>query len=480
MSLISYDTTDPRNFALHRLLGYTDTTGAISLHTVAVFGDTSKSITSWKVAACHPGLAYFGNGAKMCKASFAGGFPNGIPVTDYPYALAGVHLDGVKGFEGDIKSITGQMLLPKNSFQAQVSTSSVAVGTGTKNFAIATGLPSDMFAENKPVYASGNTVATAEDQMSGYVVSYDSGTGFLETTMTSTQGSGTLADWRIAFDRQSMYLQTGTNTDLVLKEWATEYGNPAASAGIVQPILSDTKAANGGGRVGNIVTYDTYSQFAATTPVDGTLYYIVDTHQIYIGSTFFMQGGKIHPGYVSALNYSVPSENGTTLLIATKARATMHPIIIKAKCTIASLGMHVNTTPGIGSTAKLAIYDSTGTNGRPGALLSQSAATVDTTTTGSKTSALLANVTVYPGIYWIGAMHDWATTAPTVTTWSSISPFAELCGSTTVSGAILLQTTSGGGYVYSDVTYASGFSSTFGAATEVAGNAGTLCTFIIA
>jgi hypothetical protein len=274
-------------------------------------------------------------------------------------------------------------------------------------------------------------------------------------------------------------LQTVTNSDIFLKETTPDYAIPVNTDLAILPIVSDVKNAGGSVRVKSIVTM-TSTVFATITPDASMFYFLTDTFQLYFGSTCILQGGKTHPGYVSGNNYCVPSENGTTLLIATQARATMHPIIIKSKCVISSLGLHVNTTPGVGSTAKLAIYDSTGTNGRPGTLLSQSAATVDTTSTGSKTSALSANVTVYPGIYWIGAMHSWTTTAPTVTTWSSVSPFAELCGSASVSGAIVLQTTGGGGYVYHDMTYASGFDATFGAATEVVGNTGTLCTFIVA
>ena len=80
------------------------------------------------------------------------------------------------------------------------SSSSVTIGTGTKNFTIETG----------KAFVEGQTVKIVDDAapttniMIGSVISYDSGTGALSVDVTSTQGSGTLSDWIIS-------IQTGIN-----------------------------------------------------------------------------------------------------------------------------------------------------------------------------------------------------------------------------------------------------------------------------
>lgn len=75
---------------------------------------------------------------------------------------------------------------------ATVSTSSVAIGTGTKNFTVETG----------KAFVSGVGVkiidsANSANYMVGTVTSYDTGTGALVVSVSYVGGSGTIASWNI-------------------------------------------------------------------------------------------------------------------------------------------------------------------------------------------------------------------------------------------------------------------------------------------
>lgn len=72
------------------------------------------------------------------------------------------------------------------------STSSVSVGTGTKNFTVATGLT---LTASQTVYVY--ETSASSNFMVGTISSYNSGTGALALTITSSNGSGTLTDWTI-------------------------------------------------------------------------------------------------------------------------------------------------------------------------------------------------------------------------------------------------------------------------------------------
>lgn len=288
MSVIAYDTTDTRNYALCRIVNYTPTTGAITLHVRNVFGDTAKSITNWKLMVCHPGLVRFGETAKLCRGNFTGGYLGTQPFTVQAPVHCFVHVDGVNDLECNFDATAGYQSLPKNSFQAQISTSANSIGTGAKTFTVATGLNATIFPAGAAVYITENAQSIAQNWMIGTVTSYTSGTGALVTNITRTQGSGSLSNWNIAFDMQSMYLKTGTNTDILLLERSPTFGCPANYATAVYPIASDVRAASGSRMITNIVYYDTAALFATITPDANTLYIIVDTKKIYLGSTFIL------------------------------------------------------------------------------------------------------------------------------------------------------------------------------------------------
>jgi hypothetical protein len=81
---------------------------------------------------------------------------------------------------------------------AITSSTSLAVGTGTKTFTIATGLHLTA-GQTVRVWA----VASKTNAMTGTVTSYTSGTGELVTNITDSAGSGTFAAWQIFWNGAS-------------------------------------------------------------------------------------------------------------------------------------------------------------------------------------------------------------------------------------------------------------------------------------
>lgn len=475
MPIIAYDREDTRNYMLCRLTNYVTTTGVITLHVLNVFGDTSKSITLWSVMPVHAGLARVGGSATLAKLNITGGYAAGITNATLPYIHTMVHLDGVNGIDADIKVNQGHAMLPKNSWQAQVATDSITVGTGAKTFTIATGLHATMFAANAAVYISGNTTATEQNWMKGTITSYTSGTGALVTNITETNGSGTLSNWKVTFAPQSAYLQTGTNANLILKESNAVYGTPASSSGFIKPIISDIKAVAGGVQINNQVMI-TSALFATITPVAGTFYFLTDTFQVYNGSTLITE---TYAPYFSGKYYGIDVANVATFSSVVADRMYAMPLWIRRKASVASVGLRV-ITGGTGSNVKGAIYDATGTNGRPGTLIGQSTTGVATTSSNTDVDiALDANVTLYPGLYWLSSMHTTTTTLPTVNTYNTLQSLTAITGSNTIRGAIG-DSAATNGFVYAAGTYASNFPSTFGSATEVTGNSGILMAIKIA
>jgi hypothetical protein len=241
MPIMAYDTTDPRNYVMGRVTDYVNTTGVVTWQPTHGFGDTSKSITSWKLAACTPGMVRFGNGCNISTGCFIGGQTAGTPVTSYPYLMSFIHLDGVDGYVGTAFMTAGERGLPYNSFMAMKSSSNVTQGTGTKTFTIPTGLPADYFPVNGPVYISVDNTTNAQNQMEGTVTSYDSGTGALVCNITSSSGVGTYNFWRISPKTQPLHLRTGTNTNIRVTEKCLSFGSPAPSSHAILPLTDEFK-----------------------------------------------------------------------------------------------------------------------------------------------------------------------------------------------------------------------------------------------
>lgn len=159
----------------------------------------------------------------------------------------------------------------------------------------------------------------------------------------------------------------------------------------------------------------------------------------------------------------VGSYNTTGVIVSTQNRLIASSFYISKPVTITDMGFRV-TTAGVASEAKAAIYDSTGTDGRPGSRIGNRATAVATTTLNTDVAFTLDSaINLEPGWYWLATVHSWATTAPTILSVSTISPFVSTTGAPSIQGT----TTAGIGFVYTDITYASGCPVTFGAATEI-------------
>lgn len=185
---------------------------------------------------------------------------------------------------------------------------------------------------------------------------------------------------------------------------------------------------------------------------------------------------KLIPGYKSGSYYGPEVSNTATNSSLVDARMYAMPVVIYAPVTIRSLAIRV-VTGGTGSEYKAAIYDSTGTAGRPGTRLGQCSTAVATTSANTDAEcALDADVVVQPGVYWLATMHHWTGAAAQVQTYNTIASLNYLTGSTTAFGAIG-NSASTGGFVYADTTYASNFPASFGPANEIVGNGGVLAAF---
>lgn len=90
--------------------------------------------------------------------------------------------------------------------QSTSSTSLLIASSGDKTFTTQTG---KLWAVGQPMVAA--SAANPGNQMSGYVKSYNSGTGLLVITMSSSLGSGTYADWVLSLTGASGGVQTTRN-----------------------------------------------------------------------------------------------------------------------------------------------------------------------------------------------------------------------------------------------------------------------------
>lgn len=227
MPVICYDTEDPRNYQFCRVVKFNVTTGVVDLHVLNTFGDLTKSITSWKVAVAHAGMAYF-NGVTTFKGVFEGGYPTGSAAPGvYPYLHSFIHLEDCTNYIGEGFQNAGIDMLPNNTFKALTSATSITIGLGDKSFTTLTGLPDDYYIQGEEIYINGSTLSTVHNHMVGVVKSYDDITGVLVVTVQSVLGFGTYSDWKISRDLQPMHLQTGANLRVSMVELADEFGLPA-------------------------------------------------------------------------------------------------------------------------------------------------------------------------------------------------------------------------------------------------------------
>lgn len=139
-------------------------------------------------------------------------------------------LGALPTFVTEINTVIGEIPAVVNGIDyTGTSTTSVAIGTGSKSFTTQTG---KNFYIGMPVRASNTT--TPANYMDGQVTAYDSGTGALTINVTTVGGSGTLAAWTIGIIPASGGLfatLTGSET-LTNKTFTTPVLSPVASGSV--------------------------------------------------------------------------------------------------------------------------------------------------------------------------------------------------------------------------------------------------------
>lgn len=179
-------------------------------------------------------------------------------------------------------------------------------------------------------------------------------------------------------------------------------------------------------------------------------------------------------------NWYGATHNGTVAagVVGTADIMYAHPFMVASPTgseTFKACGIFVGTA-GVGSTFKCGIYDSTGTGGRPGALLRAASSAVATTTLSTSVSNTLDSTISLPnGTYWVFAVHDAVTTKPICETVNSVSSINQLAGAASVAGAVGIAANYGGWVTSAAITYANPIPPTFGTATEVQGVTGNPC-----
>lgn len=459
MPIIAFDRDDPRNYMLARVTYWDTVTAALTLHVLEVFGDTAKSITNWTVAATHAGLIRYAEGATISQGSFIGGYaPFSVP-DSRPYLHAFTKVEGARSIDTEWYATIGQHALPASTWKAMSSTTSLTIGTGSKTLTIKTGLPTDMFPVNGPVFISAKPLAQHSNWMKGYVSAYNSGTGQLDVVITETNGSGTFASWAVGFEQQPLVMVDSSSSLITGRTFQQSYANPAGSATNVVGVMSDVNQAKGASRVRNLVTINS-AQFALLTPNQHTIYILPDTGKIYYGSTLVMNT-KLNAVADSGLNTVLQDKyrSGSYYLAANPGDALTtngantlnndtcyaHRVIINAPVTISKLLLKTSSAnTSVGASVKVGIYNAKA-DGKPDVLIASTAAA---TTIGDSAISTVyeitldAPVTLQPGIYYFCAVLAHTTTGSRWVSISTAGPAMIIQGTDTAAACM-----SGTGYI---------------------------------
>lgn len=111
--------------------------------------------------------------------------------------------------------------------------------------------------------------------------------------------------------------------------------------------------------------------------------------------------------------------------IPTAGALVAAPIYIYGAATFDKIGMEVSAI-GSGASAFECLYDSTGTNGGPGALMAGGSTTsTSVTAVGDFALTFSSPVSLAAGLYFAASEFSWTTTAPTVDIAASVAPEAK-------------------------------------------------------
>lgn len=166
------------------------------------------------------------------------------------------------------------------------STTSVAIGTGSKSFTV----------ETSKAYLAGQSVrvystASPANYMLGTVTSYDAGTGALVVNVTSVGGSGTLAAWTVVLAASGEWLGN-----------ATTAGNLTGSPTFFAPITNSLAA--------DVALNNTANFFTGPSVAQGT------------SGTWFASGTVTLLDTGGSTDYTVKLWDGTTVIASTSVNGS--------------------------------------------------------------------------------------------------------------------------------------------------------------
>lgn len=273
------------------------------------------------------------------------------------------------------------------------STSSVSIGTGTKNFTMASAIP---YAVGAYVIAA-DTAAPTTNYMIGQVTAR-SGTALTISVPTGGNfGSGTLSSWAISVSGpigatgaagagsgdmlESTYDPAAISEQLVGLTATQTLSNKTLTAPVLNGSLSGT----------GFKDEDNMSSDSATAVASQ------QSIKAYVDSQAFVAP---HLGFVSGDYYSMLGASGTATNFAINAnRMYLVPFYVPETATFDRIGIYVSSTAA--ASVRLGIYENS--SGVAGDLVVD-AGTVSTASSGLQTATISQSLT--QGVYWLAAISN--------------------------------------------------------------------------
>lgn len=188
-------------------------------------------------------------------------------------ARADAFLDALLTFQAELNAYRDALpgTITGTDYSA-TSTTSVAIGTGSKSFTIETG-------KNFQIGQSVRVASTASpaNYMDGQVTAHNNGTGALTVNVTAIGGTGTLAAWTIAL------LPSGAGSFATLGGAET-----LTNKTLTTPVLSGTASGTTAGRLGYLSGVVSYGDGAAQRTVAN-----LDQAQTFTNKTLDTAGGNV-------------------------------------------------------------------------------------------------------------------------------------------------------------------------------------------
>jgi hypothetical protein len=216
----------------------------------------------------------------------------------------------------------------------------------------------------------------------------------------------------------------------------------------------------------NIIPAAAAGSWTMTLPTSaGTNGYVLQTNGA--GVTTWAANSASNQGvtYVSGNYYGNQPRSGATGVIPTAGSLVAAPFYVYSTNTFTAIGMEVSAI-GSGATAFMCVYDSTGANNGPGALVAGGSTTSSSiAAVGDFVQSLASPVVLNAGLYYLASEFTATTTLPTMYLVGSIAPEAKWMPQPTIYANTGIGTgTANTGYSLTN-TYASGCPSIFGTPT---------------